>query len=163
MDDTEVKALSVQRDALFLARSILIAVGNQNNGPEMGVSPVIRHEGDFFVYTSHLARHVRAMIDQKTAQCMLIEDEEAAQNIWARRRLKFVAHIDEVERGDALFGVLCDLFSATHGPTMQVISNFSDFHMLRLEPVSGVMVLGFAKAYELRGRDLEIVDHLRNS
>ena len=67
-------------------------------------------------------------------QFLLIEDEQAAQNIWARVRLKFDADVDEIARQDALFAPLCDDFAAAHGPTMGVIRDFTDFHMLRLRP-----------------------------
>ena len=46
---------------------------------------------------------------------------------------------------------------------MKLIRDFSDFHMLKLLPENGVMVLGFAKAYRLEGTSLDIVSHLRES
>jgi len=46
---------------------------------------------------------------------------------------------------------------------MNLIRDFTDFHMLKLLPVSGVMVLGFAKAYQLEGPMLDVAAHLRES
>ncbi len=160
---SDIQELRDQRDSLMRARTILIAAKSQEDYPEMGVTPVIRHDGDFYIYPSHLASHVRAMLDQNVAQFMMIEDETSAQNIWARRRLKFTASLVDVERDSALFDLLCTQFAAEHGPTIGVIRDFSDFHMMRLVPTVGVMVLGFAKAFELRGRDLDIVAHLEKS
>lgn len=163
MSETELNELSAARDRLLGSGTILIAANTQDGSPEMGVTPFVRYEGAFYIYPSHLASHVRAMLDRGTAQFMVIEDEATAQNIWARHRLKFTARIDDVPRDQDLFNALCRRFRASHGPTIDVIRDFSDFHMLRLRPVKGVMILGFAKAFELRGPTLEIVAHLKKS
>jgi putative heme iron utilization protein len=44
-----------------------------------------------------------------------------------------------------------------------VIRDFTDFHMLRLRPRSGVLVTGFARAYRVEGADFTITEHLKNS
>ena len=46
---------------------------------------------------------------------------------------------------------------------MGLIRDFTDFHLLRLHPTGGVMVLGFAKAYRLEGEALRVTAHLRAS
>ena len=77
-------------------------------------------------------------------------------------RLKFDADIDEIARQDTLFAPLCDAFAAAHGPTMGLIRDFTDFHMLCLRPRSGVLVTGFARAYRVEGADFTITEHLKN-
>ena len=47
-----------------------------------------------------------------------------------------------------------------HGNTMPLIKNFTDFHMLRITPENGVLVLGFAKAFLVKGASFDIVAHL---
>ena len=73
--------------------------------------------------------------------------------------LKFTATATEISRDDTIFKSLCDAFTSTHGPTMDLIQNFTDFHMLRLDPDAAVLVLA-AKAFRLSGPDFEIVAHL---
>ena len=97
------------------------------------------------------------------AAFLVIEDEASAQNIWARKRIKFDAEITEIERKSDNFNAVCDVFAARHGPTMGLIRDFTDFHLLRLRPTGGVMVLGFAQAYRLAGSDLAVTAHLRQS
>jgi len=46
---------------------------------------------------------------------------------------------------------------------MDLIRDFTDFHLLRLQPIGGVMVLGFARAYRLEGAELRVTAHLRAS
>ena len=149
-DDFDPVALASERDRLLgAARTVLMAVSGESDIPEMGVTPMIRHEGDFYIYPSHLSRHVRAVLSSGKAAFLVIEDEESAQNIWARKRIKFDSEIIEIE--------------SAHGPTMGLIRDFSDFHLLRLRPLGGVMVLGFAQAYRLEGETLDVTAHLRSS
>ena len=167
-DDFDRADLSAERDrVLESARTLIIGAapesGSASQLPELGVTPAVRHDGHFFIYPSRLSAHVRAMVDKGVAQFLAIEDEAKAQNIWARKRIKFTAEITEINRQSDQFLVLSDIFVSHHGPTMNLIRDFTDFHMLQLLPVSGVMVLGFAKAYQLEGPMLDIVAHLRES
>ena len=164
MDDIDIAGLEAARDSLLTkARTILLAALGEGEIPEMGVTPVIRHDGDMFIYPSRLSAHVRAMLDAGKAACLIIEDEETAQNIWARKRIKFDSELIEIERDSLKFDEVCDGFAAHHGPTMGLIRDFTDFHLLRLRPTGGVMVLGFAQAYRLDGPDLVVTAHLRQS
>ncbi|MEK9799468.1 MAG: hypothetical protein VW647_01115, partial [Alphaproteobacteria bacterium] len=73
----------------------------------------------------------------------------------------FNASIEDISRDDPLFDLLCKEFAKMHGPTMNLIRDFSDFHMLKLTPLSGVLVTGFANAYAVSGADLVITEHLK--
>jgi heme iron utilization protein len=148
------------RDALMQLRTLYISVNSQQDSPEMGVSPFIQRDDGLYIFTSHLSQHVRDLMAQGAATCMLCADEAKSQNIWARNRLKFAVDAIEIARDDAKFGGLCDGFSAAHGPTMDLIRNFGDFHMFQLVPRDGVLVLGFAKAFTVIGSDFAIAAHI---
>ena len=165
MSDFDEAALSAERDDLLgSARTLLMsAAGEDRDLPEMGVTPVVRLDDAFYIYPSHLSAHVRAMLAAGKAAFLVIEDEGKAQNIWARRRIKFDAELYEIERKNDEFERVCDAFATAHGPTMGLIRDFTDFHLLRLRPTGGVMVLGFAKAYRLEGEALRVAAHLRTS
>ena len=164
MDDNDVAGLEAERDTLLAtAQTILMAAPGEGDIPEMGVTPLVWHDREMFIYPSRLSAHVRAMLDSGKAAFLVIEDEGQAQNIWARKRIKFNAEIHEIERKTELFDMVCDEFATRHGPTMGLIRDFTDFHLLRLRPTGGVMVLGFAQAYRLVGPDLAVKPHLRQS
>ena len=91
---------------------------------------------------------------------MLSADEGDNQNIWARNRLKFSVEAVEISQDDANFDMLCNDFTSAHGPTMDLIRNFTDFHMIRLTPLKGVLVLGFAKAFTVSGANFDIIAHI---
>ena len=148
------------RDALLQLRTLYVAVNSQQNSPEMGVSPFIRRDDGLYIFTSHLSQHVRDLMAQGAATCMLCADEANSQNIWARNRLKFTVQAVEIARDDEKFDGLCDDLASAHGPTMDLIRNFGDFHMVHLKPLDGVLVLGFAKAFTVTGADFEIAAHI---
>ncbi len=147
-------------DELLQLRSIYLAVSNENEMPEMGVSPFIRHDDGLYIFTSHLSQHVRDLIKNGVATCMICADESKSKNIWARNRLKFNAEVVEIGPDETRFHDLCDRFVLAHGPTMDLIRGFSDFHMLQLKPLDGVLVLGFAKAFTVSGANFDITAHI---
>ena len=164
MNDIDIAGLESERDTLLAtAQTILMAVSGEDDIPEMGVTPLVWHNREMFIYPSRLSAHVRAMLASGRAAFLVIEDEGQAQNIWSRKRIKFDAEISEIERKTELFDMVCDGFATRHGPTMGLIRDFTDFHLLRLRPTGGVMVLGFAQAYRLGGPDLAVKSHLRQS
>mgnify|MGYP001444029222 CR=1 FL=1 len=148
------------RDQLLQLRTLYLAINSSDKLPEMGVSPFIRRDGGLYIYTSDLSPHVRNLIDQGEATCMLCADEGDSQNIWARNRMKFSVKALEITREDGSFDKLCNDFILAHGRTMNLIRNFTDFHMIRLTPQKGVLVLGFAKAFIVSGTNFDIVAHI---
>ena len=163
MNEFDPVSLGAERDRLLAeARTLLMAAPGGDAMPEMGVTPLVRMNGAFYIYPSRLSAHVRAVLAAGKAAFMVIEDESKAQNIWARKRLKFDSELVEIERNSDAFNAICDVFAETHGPTMGLIREFSDFHLLRLRPRGGVMVLGFAQAYRLSGEALDVTEHLRS-
>ena len=164
MNELDVRSLEAQRDGLIAAaKTVLMAAAGEAGMPEMGVTPFVRHNGAIHIYPSRLSAHVRAMLDGRKGAFLIVEDEMSAQNIWARKRLKINADLIEIDRQEDEFDEVCALFEDRHGPTMGLIRDFSDFHLLRLRPRDSVMVLGFAQAFRLSGPDLEVSAHLRAS
>ncbi len=133
------------------------------SAPETGFVPFIRHDGHFIIFTSHLSAHTRLLLSGGSARYMLVEDEANAQNIWARIRLSFEGELVEIQRENAEFDRLCDQLATAHGPVMDVIRSFTDFHLFQITPVSGRLVTGFAAAYAVSGPDFTIQAHLTKS
>ena len=100
------------RDALLARKSLTVAVLDESAVPDMGVSPFIRRDDGLYLYTSHLASHVQALLAQKRASFIITLDEADTVNIWARHRLKFAGAVTEVERDAPNFSGLCDDFTA---------------------------------------------------
>ena len=148
------------RDQLLQLQTLYLAIDSAGKVPEMGVSPFIRRADGLYIYSSQLSPHVRDLIDQGEATCMLCADERDCQNIWARNRMKFSVKALEITREDGGFDKLCNDFILAHGRTMNLIRNFTDFHMIRLTPQKGVLVLGFAMAFIVSGTNFDITAHI---
>ena len=98
-----------------------------------------------------------------TSAVFLIEDEALSQNIWARVRVKFSAEVSELSRDDPRFAGLCDEIGEVHGPVMEMIRNFTNFHLFEVQPEEGVLVTGFAQAFNVSGPAFELTEHLSKS
>lgn len=161
-DKKKSMAENARNRLLETARSLHVAVvaESEPHRVDQGQSPFIRKEGRFYIFSSHLSSHTRHILEGAPAQFLLIEDESASQNIWARVRLKFSAEISEIHRKDAGFDSICDDIRQAHGPVMDMIRNFTDFHLFSITPVSGVLVTGFAAAFDVKGPDFTLTAHL---
>lgn len=155
---SDIEKIEKARDALLQnAQTVLVSVTGDDGIPDMGTSPFWRDEmGHFYIYTSELSAHVKALIAGNAARFMLIADEGASQNIWARVRVKFTAHHEVIARDSLAFQRIADKMEPEFGPTMALIRQFSDFHMVKITPIAGVIVTGFASAFNVTGPDFTI-------
>ena len=166
MDEKLVKKAEKLRDKLLssaqtIGISILTPTAEGQRMPDIGFAPFIRLEGSFYIYSSDLSSHIRSLIAGQPVQFFLIADEGSSQNIWARVRLKFRASVEELSREDAAFDSLLNSIGDKHGPVMDLIRSFTDFHLFKITPEHGNLVTGFAAAFEVEGADFEITTHLR--
>ena len=150
---SKLEKIAQSRDALLkTARTLTVCVTGADGTPDLGTSPFIRDDaGCFYIYTSQLSSHVRALLAGQPAHFMVIADESTSQNIWARVRIKFDAEVQIIARDSQDFNDIAAKMADPFGPTMALIKDFSDFHMIKLTPQKGVIVTGFASAYEVEG------------
>ena len=167
MDEKQIKNVLKKRDRLLAsAQTLGISVLVDEDSrlfADVGHAPFVRKQECFYIYSSHLSAHVRALVNGAEAQFFLIEDESIAQNIWARTRMKFSAEVSELSRDDPQFSELCDDIAEAHGPVMEMIRNFTDFHLFKIKPEQGVLVTGFAQAFSITGPMFELTEHLSKS
>ena len=167
MDEKQIKNVLKKRDRLLAsAQTLGISVLVDEDSrlfADVGHAPFVRKQECFYIYSSHLSAHVRALVNGAEAQFFLIEDESVAQNIWARVRMKFSAEVSELSRDDPQFSELCDDIAEAHGPVMEIIRNFTDFHLFKIKPEQGVLVTGFAQAFSITGPMFELTEHLSKS
>jgi len=168
MDEKLFKKAERLRDELLasaqtLGITILSPSKEGIDQPDIGFAPFIRHEGCFYIYSSDLSSHIRSLIAGQAVQFFLIVDEGRSQNIWARVRLKFTADVLELDRDAPEFHPILDIIGKAHGPVMEMIRNFTDFHLLKIKPEQGVLVTGFAQAFSITGPMFELTEHLSKS
>ena len=83
---------------------------------------------------------------------LFIESEETADQIYARKRLRFQCEAERFPRQTPAWDDLIPEFSSRFGEIIDVLSALPDFELFALKPLNGQWVSGFGKAFDFRGR-----------
>lgn len=139
--------------------TLLMSTSSYDGLPEASYAGYIEDEGDYYVYTSELAKHTKNLQDNSRCSVLFIENEGEASHLLARKRLSYSCEVSEVSRKSPSFNAILDKLTARFGFVMNNLREMGDFHLFRLRPLSGNFVAGFAKAYTLTGDSLKSVKH----
>lgn len=141
--------------------SLHLSTIGENGQPESSYAPfVIDQNNNFYIYISSLARHTGNMLDDGRAGIMLIEEEEEAENIFARRRVTFECNVELLERETQDWRRIMLLFDQREPKLMETLRNLMDFQLLRLRAKSGLFVKGFGKTYKISGARMDELSHV---
>ena len=70
------------------SRSLMLATIGEQSLPRASYAPYVRDEaGNYYIYVSRLAEHTQELISNPVASVLLIEDESATKQIFARVRI----------------------------------------------------------------------------
>jgi putative heme iron utilization protein len=142
-------------------RSIQMGTVNQEGMPEASYSPaVIDDERNFYVHVSELSSHTANLRETGKASVLVIEDESTASNIFARKRAGFTCSTELIERHSEDWEKTMNHFEEKFGKMVDFLKTMEDFHLFRLCPEKGRLVLGFGKAYEVTGKNLSKLQHI---
>jgi len=133
------------------ARSLIMATVDESSVPRTSYAPFVRDSGCFYVYLSRLSEHTTELIDIPVVSIMLIEDEAAAGQIFARKRLSYLCESQIVAGDEDGYDAILQLLTSRFGNVMILLQSLPDFVLFRFKPVSGRFVTGFGKAYALKG------------
>ena len=154
-----------ENDALHRARtglreleenlqSLMLATVDDRGRPGISCAPFIRHGDAFYVFVSRLSPHTAQLLRATQVAAMLVEDESATAQMYARRRVSYLCQVQVIERQDELFARVLVLLEGRFGPVVATLRSLPDFILFRLTPVAGRFVAGFGQAYDLGGADL---------
>jgi len=128
--------------------------------PHASTAPYVRSGNDFYILISTVAQHGRNLLESGNVSLLFAEDESKTLQPFARKRATVEASVSELSRGEAVFLETIEHFKAHFDPDLvQSLSEMGDFHLFRLSPLSGSVVMGFGKAYRLN-ENLEVVTHI---
>lgn len=130
-------------------RSLQLATTAPDGVPEASYAPFLLDDGAFHVQLSTLAAHTERLTNAGGTGILLIEDEAAAEEIFARRRLTFTCTAEIVPRGSAEWIRLSDRFEEKFGAPAALIRPLTDFRLFALRPGSGLFVRGFGQAFRI--------------
>lgn len=140
--------------------SLLLSTLNPDGSPDLSYTPFVDHDKRFYILTSHLSAHTGNLIKDPRAAVLFIESEEAAEQIYARKRLRFQCEAERFSRQSPIWDQLIPVFSSRFGELIDVLSSLPDFELFSLKPLGGQWVKGFGKAFDFRGRIESDATHL---
>ena len=142
-------------------QSIQLGTADQTGVPEASYSPSIMDEGkNFYVHVSELASHTSNLRDSARASVLIIEDESTAENLFARKRVAYQCSASLIERHSDQWESVIDQFEEKFGKIVGFLKTMEDFHLFKLTPTSGRLVLGFGQAYDISGTGMKDLSHV---
>ena len=137
-------------------KTLQMATASAAGEPEASYAPFVR-TGDnaFCICVSDLSRHTGHLVANGRASVLIVEDESAASQLFARRRLVFECDAEQVERSTERWHAIMDIFERKFGDVIGLIRPLADFRMFALVPRRGVFVKGFGQAYRITGPALD--------
>jgi putative heme iron utilization protein len=143
-------------------RSIQLGTASVDGLPEASYAPAVLTEArEFYVHVSELSAHTANLRDTGRASVLLIEDEETCEQIFARKRVTFACETSEVERDSDEWKDAMERFGEKFGGIMGHLKTMRDFHLIRLRPRSGRLVVGFGQAFDVTGEQMNELVHVR--
>lgn len=133
-------------------KSLSLSTLDKEGIPNASYAPfVIDENGCFYINISGMARHTVNLYDTGKASVLLIEDESASENIFARKRITFQCEGSVVERESERWSDAFERFEARFGEGVRLYKEMKDFRIFALKPSRGLMVMGFGAAYPFHG------------
>lgn len=113
-------------------------------------APYVRYGNDFYILISTVAQHGRNLLSSPNVSLLFVEDESQCVQPFARKRVTIEAVASEVARDENTYTMVIDRFRAHFDSELVTsLTQMGDFHLFKLSPQSGSVVMGFGKAYRL--------------
>lgn len=144
------------------AKSVILATLSEDGTPASSYAPFVQTEGGFQVLVSYMAKHTRNLRDRKQVSVMVIQDESAVKQIYARDRLTMNCEAVLVEPGTEFHTRAVNALEERHGNIVKMLAELKDFVLFDLRPTGGSYVNGFGSAYSVNA-DLSINEHVKGA
>jgi putative heme iron utilization protein len=130
--------------------SVLMATVNQDGVPEASYAPYVTDDNDsYYIFVSGLARHTRDFHETGHVSLQFIENEDSAQNLFARRRLTLLCDVSAIPRESPVHREILEHFTQRFGRFINTLRGLPDFQLFRLTPRCGLYVRGFGQAFRV--------------
>lgn len=151
-------------DFIASRKSLQLSSITPEGMPYASYAPFAIGQECLYVLLSDIAVHAANLRCNARASVLVIEDEDTAQELFARVRVNYAMRADLLEYGSDDFRLGLEQLVKRHGERPRKLSELSDFSMFRLVPEGGRYVKGFGKAFTLEGGSLagESLSHMRD-
>ncbi len=141
-------------------QTLQLATIDEQGKPNVSYAPFVQNQHGYFVLISEIARHARNLQVNPNVSIMMIEDEQSAKQLFARKRLTFDATAEVVERNGEQWQAVIAQLKQRFGEIIDGLSQLQDFVLFNFKPEQGLFVKGFGQAYQVSGDDLVDFVHL---
>ena len=89
---------------------------------------------NFLIYVSELSEHTANLQLAKSVSVMLIESEDRAEHLFARKRMTFKCDVENIARDSQAFEQAMQLMTDSFGDFIAFMKKLQDFHLFQLKP-----------------------------
>ncbi len=132
-------------------QTIVLATTDADSTPHASYAPFVVADQCLYVFVSQLAAHSRTLLTGKVT-ALMIEDEQQAKNLFARKRLTLSCTVSAVDNNSVEGIKRIDQLERERGNTVSVLRSLPDFQLFQLQPVSALFVTGFGAAFDISDR-----------
>lgn len=144
-------------------KTLMMASITPDGLPHASTAPFVRVGNDFYILISTIAQHGRNLLDSSDVSLLFAEDEIHSNQPFARKRVTIEAKSSEITQEDTHYLSILQSLKTKFDPTLiGSLTQMNDFHLFKLSPKSGSVVMGFGKAYHL-DKNLEVMTQIIGS
>lgn len=140
---------------LISAQSWLaLATVDERGVPSLSYVPFAPADGAFGVVVSGLAAHTANLLARRPASILLVDDDPAQRDAYARARFSSAVSASPHAPGSAEAEAVWSALAARQSGTVRALRTLSDFRAVSLVPGDGRLVLGFASAHDVEAGEI---------
>ncbi len=163
MDDVLLEAIEQKNSMVNNMNTIILSTNDKNKNPNASYAPcVVDDEGFYYIYISRLSKHATNLLESSNLSAMIIEDEANSENIFARKRFTMTCYATEIKRDTDEWINKISLMENKFGEAISYLKKLTDFHLFKIKPESGLLVYGFARAFNFYGEKLDQIKFLND-
>ncbi len=117
--------------------------------------------GTLAIVVSKLASHSAPLRSQRPASVLVVDTESKINDAYMRARFSINVAVWFLAQGSAAADAVWSALEQRQGDTVRTLRTLPDFDAIRLQPIDGRLVLGFASAHDVSG--VEIAALLENA
>ncbi|GAB6992244.1 HugZ family pyridoxamine 5'-phosphate oxidase [Paenibacillus pini] len=128
-------------------KTLIISTIDDQGTPFISYAPFVKKDEKLYIYISQISDHYRYVENNERINVMLIADETATPNTFARERARWVCSSTNLgnEGNEDVF----ELFNVKFGEKMMTMLRGLDFSLFELTPFEGRYVIGFGQAFDV--------------
>ncbi len=136
-------------------KSVIIGTLSDNGYPFSSYAPFVYDNNRYYVLISDIAQHAQNLRRCAKASLFFIEDETAAENLFARKRVSLQCDAAIIDREQTQYSEVITQFKNKFAPEMiDRLTQMQDFNLFAFTPIAGEAVFGFGEAYTLSGAQM---------